>query len=104
MMSKGPPLTDLPGIGEDLAGKISECALTGSHALLRDLRHRVPHFVVELLEIPGIGPRRAMALWRDLGVRTREQLRRAAQDGRIAGARGLGRAAQDAIAAMLAQA
>ncbi|WP_406855751.1 helix-hairpin-helix domain-containing protein [Alsobacter sp. KACC 23698] len=104
MISKGPPLTDLPGIGEDLAGKIAECAMTGAHALLRELRQGVPPFVVELLDIPGIGPKRAIALWRDLGVRTREQLRRAALEGRIAGASGLGRAAQDAVAAMLAKA
>jgi DNA polymerase (family 10) len=101
MVMRGPPLTDLPGIGEDLAGKITDCVTSGTTALLTDLRRTVPGFVVELLDFPGIGPKRATKLWRDLGIRSPEQLKRAVLDGRIAAARGLGKAVQALVSEAL---
>jgi DNA polymerase (family 10) len=76
-------LTQLPGIGDDLALKITEIVSTGSCSLLQRLRSELPPAITELLRIPGIGPKRVKALYHNLDVRTVEQLHRAARDGRI---------------------
>jgi DNA polymerase (family X) len=86
----GEELPKLPGIGEDLAGKIREIVTTGQCALLERLRKKTPPAVTELLRIPGLGPKRVKALYRGLDVKTLEQLYRAARDGRIRGLPGFG--------------
>ena len=83
LVASGRELPKLPGIGEDLAGKIAEIAQTGECSLLRKLRREVPPTIVQLLKIPGLGPRRVQALYRDLGIETPQQLLAAAQAGRI---------------------
>jgi DNA polymerase (family 10) len=76
-------LTELPGIGGDLAAKIREIVETGTCGLLEELRRRMPAAITELLKVPGLGPKRVALLWRDLDVQTPEQVLRAARDGRI---------------------
>lgn len=83
-------LDDLPGIGGDLAGKITDIARTGTTPLLERLRGDVPHGLTRLLHIPGIGPRRIERLYRLLGIGNREQLHRAFRDGRVAELAGFG--------------
>lgn len=90
MVEKGEPLTDLPGIGEDLAGKIKEIVETGTTVILEEHRKRVPGTLTELLKIPGLGPKRVQTLYRDLGVRTLDDLRKAAEQGRIKALPGFG--------------
>jgi DNA polymerase (family 10) len=90
LLAKGEDLTALPGIGEDLAGKIAELVETGRCPLLDRLRKELPPGVAELLRIPGLGPKRAMALHHELDVHTIEQLHRAAKDGRIRSLPGFG--------------
>lgn len=90
MLDKGENLTELPGIGEDLAAKIKEIVETGTAAALEEHRKAVPATLTELLRIPGIGPKRVKALYHDLGIRTLEQLQKAAQEGRVKGLQGFG--------------
>jgi len=87
---RGEALPKLPGIGEDLAGKLREIAETGHCAMLDRLRRKMPPAIVELLRIPGLGPKRVKALYRELDVQTLEQLYRAARDGRIRDLHGFG--------------
>ena len=82
-LDRGEDLTELPGIGADLAAKIREIVDTGTCGLLEDLRRRMPAAVTELLKVPGLGPKRVALLWHDLDVQTPEQVLRAARDGRI---------------------
>jgi DNA polymerase (family 10) len=89
-LALGKDLPKLPGIGEDLSGKIHEIAATGTCALAERLRKRLPAGVTELLRIPGLGPKRVRALWHDLGVHTPMQLQRAARDGRLKALAGFG--------------
>ncbi len=89
-LDKGEDLTRLPGIGEDLAAKIHEIVTTGRCSLLERLRRELPPAVTELLQIPGLGPKRVKALYHDLEVQTVEQLYRAARDGRIRALAGFG--------------
>ena len=90
LLEKGEDLTRLPGIGDDLAAKIREIVDTGHCSLLDRLRRELPPAVTELLQIPGLGPKRVKALYHDLEVQTVEQLYRAARDGRIRALPGFG--------------
>ena len=103
-LARGEDITDLPGIGRDLAGKIADLCRDGTTELLEQLRREVPRFVVEMLAIPGIGPKRAMTLWRVLNVRNREHLQRACLDGRVRTTPKLGKAVESALLAGLAAA
>lgn len=95
-------LRELPGIGDDLAGKIAEIAATGSLKLLRELHREVPHAAVELLRVPGIGPKRARALVDTLGIRSLAGLARAARAGKLATLAGFGAAIEKKIVGELA--
>lgn len=90
MLDEEEDLTELPGIGEDLAGKIKEIVETGTAIVLEEHRKNVPKTLTELLRIPGIGPKRVKALYHDLGIRTLDQLQKAAQDGRVRSIQGFG--------------
>ncbi len=90
LVERGDDLTRLPGIGDDLAAKIHEIVTTGHCSLLERLRRELPPAVTELLQIPGLGPKRVKALYHDLEVQTVEQLYRAAHDGRIRALPGFG--------------
>jgi DNA polymerase (family 10) len=90
MVRGGEDLTELEGIGEDLAGKIQAIVRTGRLAVLDELERRMPTALVELTTVPGLGPKRVKALYDALDVRGLEDLERAARGGRIAGLRGFG--------------
>lgn len=90
MLEQGADLTELPGIGDDLAGKIREIVDTGRCATLDKLHRRIPHDVAELLKLPGLGPKRVKALFQDLDISTVAQLQRAARDGRLRALPGFG--------------
>ncbi len=76
-------LTELPGIGKDLASKIAEFIETGEIRYLNELREETPAILLDMLRIPGVGPKTAVRLHEELGVSSLEELRRAAIDHRI---------------------
>jgi DNA polymerase (family 10) len=83
MIEEGRDLTELPGIGEDLAGKIGEIVETGSLAQLEEIKRRTPPELADLLKISGLGPKRVQALREGLGIISREDLEKAARQGKI---------------------
>jgi len=89
-LAQGKALPKLAGIGADLSAKISEIAATGTCKLREQLGKRAPAGITELLRIPGLGPKRVQALYRELDVHTPQQLQRAAQDGRLRELAGFG--------------
>jgi DNA polymerase (family X) len=68
-------LAELPGIGKGAAQRILEFLERGAVAEHEELRREVPAGVLELLDVPGIGPKAAKTLWRDLGVESVADLR-----------------------------
>ncbi|MGE5241146.1 MAG: DNA polymerase/3'-5' exonuclease PolX [Bacteroidota bacterium] len=90
MLAKGENLTELPGIGDDLAAKIRELVETGKCQFLEKLRKKTPPTITELLKMPGLGPKRVRTLYHELDVQTLQQLARAARDGRIRALPGFG--------------
>jgi DNA polymerase (family 10) len=101
LAAAGQPLPKLPGIGPDLDAKIHEIAASGHLALLDRLRKEVPAGVVDLLKLPGLGPKRARALYDELHVHSLAQLLRAARDGRIRDLPGFGEKTEQRIAAAI---
>ncbi|MCW5619842.1 MAG: DNA polymerase/3'-5' exonuclease PolX [Burkholderiales bacterium] len=89
-IQRGMPLTDIPGIGEDLAHKIREIIDTGGCEFLRRLEQEVPPGVARLLKVPGLGPKRVKTLWHELDISSVELLLRAAQAQRIRNLPGFG--------------
>jgi DNA polymerase (family 10) len=83
MVERGDDLTEIPGIGTDLAKKIREIVETGKCAFLEKLRGEMPASITELLKVPGLGPKRVALLWHELDLQTPEQVLRAARAGRI---------------------
>ncbi len=83
-------LAELPGIGEDLAGKITEIVTTGSLGLIAELTAKVPKGLVEVTRLRGIGPKRAQQLHDTLGVGSLADLKRALTKGTIENVRGFG--------------
>lgn len=76
-------LTAIEGIGPKLAAKISEFASTGGITEHRDLLARVPAGLLDLMRVPGLGPKTVKSLWETLGVTTPEALKAAIADGSI---------------------
>jgi len=87
----GNALSDLPGVGKAIAQKIVDINTTGTCKYLEELRAKFPPTVLELLRVPGIGAKTAVLLFRELGVSSLDQLRRALDDGSIAAVPRLGR-------------
>lgn len=103
MLAEGTDLADLPDIGDDLAAKIAEIVNTGHLSLLEDLAKEIPPAIVEVTAVPGIGPKRARALFDALGVSSLDDLREAAASGRIAALPGFGEKTQTRIRDELAK-
>jgi DNA polymerase (family 10) len=83
-------LTDLPHIGETLAAKIEELLTTGELAFFNRLADEIPPGVVAMLQVPGLGPKRAARFWKELGITTIDGLKEAAQAGRLRQLSGMG--------------
>ena len=90
-------LTDLDGIGADLAAKIEVLLDTGRLPLLDELQARVPAVAFELMRVPGLGPKKAKSLVDQLGIGSLQELKAACREGRVAGLKGFGAKTQAAI-------
>ena len=97
ILARGQKLTDLPGIGADLAGKIQDVTRTGGTELLYRLRRELPSDLVDMLKLPGLGPKRVKLLYDKLGIATMAALRKAAAGGKLATLSGIGPKTEQAI-------
>lgn len=97
-------LTELHGIGEDLANKIQEIVNTGSLDQLEDLRQRVPPELSNLMAIEGLGAKRVQQLHAALGITTRQELAEAARQHTIREVEGFGEKTEAQILDQLEQA
>ena len=82
-------LAELPGIGKDLAEKVATLVTTGSLPMLDELRSEVPESVMAVLRVPGLGPKRAAQLFRELKVATLDALREACESHKVQEIKGL---------------
>lgn len=98
-MAEAGELRSVKGIGEALAQKITEMRRTGRLEFLEQLRASVPPGLVEMLQIPGLGPKKILALHGMLGISDIAALAAACGDGRVAGLPGFGEKTQEKLLA-----
>ncbi len=79
----------IPGVGKAIADKIDELARTGSLAFRDRLRAEFPATLVDLLGVPGLGPKTVKLVYEEMGIATLNELRTAAVAGRLRGLRGV---------------
>jgi DNA polymerase (family 10) len=87
----------IPSVGKSIGEKIVEVLATGTFADLEELRAQIPPGVRELMSIPGLGPKKAMVLYRELGVAAVPELVAAIEEDRVAGLKGFGGKTQENI-------
>lgn len=83
-------VTSIPGIGKSLAAALREIAERGSFARRDEMLARYPPTALEMLRIPGVGPKTVRALWEHFRVSTIEDLARLCEEHRIRELRGMG--------------
>ncbi len=88
---------EFPGIGEDLAKKIETLVKTGSLPQLEEMRKKIPPGVVEMLRLPGMGPKKAAVLFHELSITTLEELKQAAEQQQIRELKGFGKKTEESI-------
>lgn len=92
-------LTDLDGIGDDLAEKIVTLVETGTLPQLEKLRKEVPESVLAILKIPGLGPKKAAALNKELKITSLDELKAACEAGKVRDLKGFGAKTEQTILA-----
>jgi DNA polymerase (family 10) len=80
----------IPGIGKDLAAKLNDLVETGSTRYHQELLEEFPPTVLDLLRLQGVGPKTVSLLYHGLGVRSLDELKLAASEGRIRALKGMG--------------
>jgi len=94
-------LTDIEGIGKDLAEKIAALVMTGKLEMLEELKRQVPESVMAMMRVPGLGPKRAAMLFNDLKVTTLDELRAACEAHKVRELKGFGEKTEESILAGL---
>jgi DNA polymerase (family 10) len=83
MIRRGDDLHSIAGVGGGIAAKLRELVETGRCAYHEDLLSEVPRSLLDLLKVPGLGPKGVGLVFRELGVRSAEDLEAAIADGRF---------------------
>jgi len=92
-----PALTRIPGVGSSIAAKIAEYRRTGTIKAVDELRAKVPPGALLLAKVPGVGPKRALQIARELGVTSVGELGEAVRGGRLRGVAGFGPKSEERI-------
>ncbi|HEY1330151.1 MAG TPA: DNA polymerase/3'-5' exonuclease PolX [Actinomycetota bacterium] len=90
-------LQGIPNVGKSIAEKIHEYLESGSMPALEEMRAQVPAGVREMMSIPGLGPKKAFALHRELGIASVQELAEALDAGRLQGMKGFGEKTEENI-------
>src|SRR5688500_8558835 len=94
---------NLSGIGKTIEQKIVEVVETGEMAALTRRKAIVPEEVVKFMRLPGLGPKTARRIWKELNVTTLAELKQAAEQERLRGLTGLGAKSEEKILQALAE-
>ena len=97
MVREEKDLREIPGIGKAIADKISELVNTGNLDYFERLKAEFPEGIVELMHVPGLGPKTTVRVWKELGVTSTPELEKAATDGSLAALPRLGKKTADNI-------
>ena len=87
----------IPNVGKSIGEKVQEYLQTGTIQAVEELRQQIPAGVRQMMSIPGLGPKKAMALHEELGIGSVEELMDAVQDERLAGLKGFSKKTEENI-------
>jgi DNA polymerase (family X) len=93
----GGKLKEIEGIGETLQGKINTLVTTGQLAFYEELKSKVPPGLVEMLRLPGVGPKKIKSLFDQLQIDSLAKLKEACDQGKVAALKGFGAKTQQKI-------
>lgn len=96
-LTKQDRLLEIPGVGEGLAKKIKEIVETGKLDYFERLKKEIPEDLINLLNIPGLGPKKVAAIYKNLGITTLSELLKAANDGKLRNLDGFGEVTEQNI-------
>jgi DNA polymerase (family 10) len=99
LLKSGADLTEIPGIGKAIAEKIAELVATGNLVYLDKLQSEVPLTLVDMLQVPDMGPKTVNLVWQELGISTLAELEAAAQSQKLRDLPGLGEKSEAKILA-----
>jgi DNA polymerase (family 10) len=97
MVKQDEDLSELPGIGKELAGKIKQIVNTGTLKQLEELRKNTSPELRDMMKISSLGPKRVKRIHEELGVRTLEDLEDAAKSGKVREIKGFGKKTEESI-------
>jgi DNA polymerase (family 10) len=98
-VQSGRDLTEIDGIGKDLAEKIAQLVNDRKLAMLEELKAQIPSGVMALLRIPGLGPKKAATLFKELKIESLDMLRAACEADEVSKLKGFGAKTQEKILA-----
>lgn len=90
-------LEELPGIGKGIAGAVHEFIVEGKTGFRDEFRQKIPEGLIELTQIPGLGPKKAKQIIDELGIHTLGELEYACRENRILLLKGFGEKVQNKI-------
>ncbi len=83
-------IREISGIGEALAKKIKELVETGELKYFKELKKEIPKELLKMIEIPGLGPKKVAAIYKNLKIKTIPELKQACKDGKLRNLEGFG--------------
>ena len=92
-------LLEIPGVGKAIAEKIDELLTTGQLEFLQKLEAEVPPGLVDLLQVPDLGPKKISLFWKQVGVTNLAELEAAARTGKLRSLPGMGEKSEAKIIA-----
>lgn len=93
----GDELSSFPGIGASTAKKIKLLEQTGSLPELEELRAATPDGILQMLQVKGLGPKKILIIWKELGLETLGEVYYACNENRLIDAKGFGLKTQEQI-------
>ncbi len=90
-------LREIPGVGQAIAEKIDELLSTGQLEFFEKLKKEIPASLIEVLKVPGLGPKKVAMFWKQLDITTVEALKAAAGAGKLRGMPGMGEKSETKI-------
>ncbi len=102
IVDRGDDLTSVEGIGKDLAAKIEEVLRSGTLHALQEVQKRIPPSLGELLQLPGLGPKRVKVFYENLGIQSLDDLELAAREGRLRELPGMGKKTEEKLLGAIA--
>lgn len=96
-LARADTLTELPGVGDRMATHIREILKTGKYSLHQKLLKKYPHTILEVLSLPGLGPKKTALLWKKFKAATVDDVEKLARAARLRDLVGFGEKSEQNI-------